>query len=127
MSNTISSALWLSLIDMLVVFAVLAFLMAVCYIMKLFSRNMKNDESAETRGTDHSAGAGADSESAGKITAPAVNSASEMAPVVVTAVDLGATGTDGTAVAAPRTPSSGEPVVITITWQGDGQAPSRLS
>lgn len=40
MPDTIASSLWLSLVDMLVVFAVLAFLMLICYGLKFFSRHM---------------------------------------------------------------------------------------
>lgn len=40
MPDTVASSLWLSLVDMLVVFAVLAFLMLICYGLKFFSRGM---------------------------------------------------------------------------------------
>lgn len=38
MPDTVGSSLWLSLVDMLVVFAVLVLLMAICYGLRLFSR-----------------------------------------------------------------------------------------
>ncbi|HWQ22442.1 MAG TPA: biotin/lipoyl-containing protein [Clostridia bacterium] len=36
--DTVGSSLWLSLVDMLVVFAVLAFLMVVCYVLRFLTR-----------------------------------------------------------------------------------------
>ena len=47
MPDTVSSSLWLSLVDMLVVFAVLAFLMFVCYGLKFFSRGSRDETTAE--------------------------------------------------------------------------------
>jgi glutaconyl-CoA decarboxylase len=47
MPDTIASSLWLSLVDMLVVFAVLAFLMFVCYGLKFFSRGSLDKGSAD--------------------------------------------------------------------------------
>ncbi len=38
MPDTVGSSLWLSLVDMLVVFAVLVLLMVICYVLRLFSR-----------------------------------------------------------------------------------------
>jgi glutaconyl-CoA decarboxylase len=43
MPDTVASSLWLSLVDMLVVFAVLAFLMVVCYALKFFSRGSRDE------------------------------------------------------------------------------------
>jgi hypothetical protein len=45
MPDTLASTLWLSLIDFIVVFAVLVLLMLVCYALRLFSRD-------GSRGTD---------------------------------------------------------------------------
>ncbi|MCX6098265.1 MAG: acetyl-CoA carboxylase biotin carboxyl carrier protein subunit [Caldiserica bacterium] len=43
MPDTVASSLWLSLVDMLVVFAVLAFLMFICYGLKFFSRGSRGE------------------------------------------------------------------------------------
>lgn len=40
MQDTVASSLWLSLVDMLVVFAVLTLLMLICYGLRFFSRGM---------------------------------------------------------------------------------------
>ena len=48
--DTVGSSLWLSLVDMLVVFAVLAFLMLVCYALRFFSRGSLAEVSAEDDG-----------------------------------------------------------------------------
>ena len=50
MPDTVTSSLWLSLVDMLVVFAVLAFLMLICYGLKLFSRGSQDKAFAEDSG-----------------------------------------------------------------------------
>jgi glutaconyl-CoA decarboxylase len=50
MPDTVASSLWLSLVDMLVVFGVLAFLMVVCYGLKFFSRGSLDEASAEDTG-----------------------------------------------------------------------------
>jgi len=50
MPDTVASSLWLSLVDMVVVFGVLAFLMAVCYGLKFFSRGSLDKAFAEDSG-----------------------------------------------------------------------------
>src|SRR5450756_2912677 len=50
MPDTVASSLWLSLVDMLVVFAVLAFLMLVCYGLKFFSRGPRDEGSTDDEG-----------------------------------------------------------------------------
>jgi glutaconyl-CoA decarboxylase len=50
MPDTVSSSLWLSLVDMLVVFAVLAFLMFVCYGLKFFSRGSRDEATTDDDG-----------------------------------------------------------------------------
>ncbi len=50
MPDTVASSLWLSLVDMLVVFGVLAFLMFICYGLKFFSRGSLDEASAEDSG-----------------------------------------------------------------------------
>jgi glutaconyl-CoA decarboxylase len=50
MPDTVASSLWLSLVDMLVVFAVLAFLMVVCYGLKFFSRGSRGEGSVDDDG-----------------------------------------------------------------------------
>jgi len=50
MPDTVASSLWLSLVDMLVVFGVLAFLMVVCYGLKFFSRGSRDERSADDDG-----------------------------------------------------------------------------
>ena len=50
MPDTVGSSLWLSLVDMLVVFAVLAFLMFVCYGLKFFSRGSRDEGSVDDDG-----------------------------------------------------------------------------
>src|SRR5664280_1151965 len=47
MPDTVSSSLWLSLVDMLVVIAVLALLMFICYGLKFFSRGSRDEATAE--------------------------------------------------------------------------------
>jgi biotin carboxyl carrier protein len=47
MPDTVASSLWLSLVDMLVVFAVLAFLMLICLGLRFFSRGSRDEGSAE--------------------------------------------------------------------------------
>jgi biotin carboxyl carrier protein len=50
MPDTVASSLWLSLVDMLVVFAVLAFLMFICYGLKFFSRGSRDEVTADDDG-----------------------------------------------------------------------------
>src|SRR5450756_296880 len=58
MPDTVTSSLWLSLVDMLVVFAVLAFLMLVCYGLKFFSRGSRGEESIDDESSQIDAAAG---------------------------------------------------------------------
>ncbi|MCX6086025.1 MAG: hypothetical protein NTX94_06280 [Caldiserica bacterium] len=50
MPDTVASSLWLSLVDMVVVFGVLAFLMFICYGLKFFSRGSLDEALAEDSG-----------------------------------------------------------------------------
>src|SRR5664280_3385764 len=50
MPDTVASSLWLSLVDMLVVFAVLAFLMFICYGLKFFSHGSRDEATADDEG-----------------------------------------------------------------------------
>ncbi|MHB8106289.1 MAG: biotin/lipoyl-containing protein [Candidatus Cryosericum sp.] len=50
MPDTVGSSLWLSLVDMLVVFAVLALLMFICYGLKFFSRGSRDQATADEEG-----------------------------------------------------------------------------
>ena len=58
MPDTVTSSLWLSLVDMLVVFAVLAFLMLVCYGLKFFSRGSRGEGSIDDESSQIDAAAG---------------------------------------------------------------------
>jgi hypothetical protein len=126
MSDTITSSLWLSLVDMLVVFAVLAFLMLVSYSLKLFSRgSADSDTSASNDGSgdvDVASGDEPAHEAAAKWHAPTPGQDPEELAAVATVVDLEATGTDGAPSARISKPSSPlhtneTPTIITITWR----------
>jgi len=96
--DTVGSSLWLSLVDMLVVFAVLAFLMLVCLGLKFFSRGSLDEGSADDDG-DSRVDAAAGDEPACEL--PMIRSAfetgedSEQLSAVPTMVDPGHMGTDG--------------------------------
>jgi len=126
MSDTMASSLWLSLVDMLVVFAVLAFLMLVSYSLKLFSRgSVEGDTGASDDGAgevDVASGDEPAREAPPTRHAPAPGQDPEDLAAVATVVDLEATGTDGApAVPVSRLPSAahanGTPTIITITWR----------
>ena len=61
MPDTVASSLWLSLVDMLVVFAVLTLLMLVCYGLKFFSRESLSGGSADDEDSQGGATAGDES------------------------------------------------------------------
>lgn len=73
MPDTVGSSLWLSLVDMLVVFAVLAFLMLVCYGLKFLTRASRGEESTDD-GEDNQVDAAAGDEPASEL--PMMGSAS---------------------------------------------------
>jgi hypothetical protein len=127
MSDTITSSLWLSLVDILVVFAVLAFLMLISYSLKLFSRGSVDDDSGESEDgsgdVDAASGDEPTHEAPAKWHVPAQGQdPEEMAmAAAVTAVELGATGTDGAPSgrlgdSSPVQRVDGTPTIITITW-----------
>ena len=91
MPDTVASSLWLSLVDMLVVFAVLAFLMLVCYGLKFFSRGSRDEATAEDDG-DGQFDAAAGDEPAWE--PPMVKRPEQLAAMPVI-VDLGHLGTAG--------------------------------
>ncbi len=103
MPDTIGSALWLSLTDMLVVFAVLAFLMAICYAMRFCDRSKSDADCAVDT----------------KVTA---SEAPQQVPAAVPAVTEQAV-----AVSQPVSVSSASPVVVTITWQNGNRPASKAS
>lgn len=126
MSDTMTSSLWLSLVDVLVVFAVLAFLMLVSYSLKLFSRgSVEGDTGAsddDTGDVDAASGDEPAHETPPAWHAPAPGQDAEELAAVATVVDLGATGTDGApAIPVSGLPTSahvnGTPTIITITWR----------
>jgi len=98
MPDTVASSLWLSLVDMLVVFAVLAFLMLVCYGLKFFSRGARDEGSADDEG-DGQVDAAAGDEPASEF--PMVERASatgegfERLSPMPAVVDAGHVGADG--------------------------------
>ncbi len=125
MSDTVASSLWLSLVDILVVFAVLAFLMLISYSLKFFSRGHVGDDSNESGedpgDVDAASGDEPAHETAARQNTPAPTQDCATLPAVATVVDLGATGTDGAPSALPSEGSpvqsvNGAPVIITITW-----------
>jgi hypothetical protein len=126
MSDTMTSSLWLSLVDMLVVFAVLAFLMLVSYSLKLFSRgSVEGDAGSSDDGAgdvDVASGDEPAHEAPPAWHAPVPGQDAEELAAVASVVDLGATGTDGAPVVPVRGLSSpahtnGTPTIITITWR----------
>src|SRR5659263_178811 len=50
MPDTVTSSLWLSLVDVLMVFAVLVLLMFICYGLKFFSRGSRDEATADDEG-----------------------------------------------------------------------------
>jgi hypothetical protein len=126
MSDTITSSLWLSLVDMLVVFAVLAFLMLISYGLKLFSRGTVDGDTSESDDgsgdVDVASGDEPAHEAPAKWHAPTQGQDPEELAAVATVVDLGATGTDGAPSArlsgtAPVQRTDRTPTIITITWR----------
>lgn len=91
MPDTVASSLWLSLVDMLVVFAVLAFLMLVCYGLKFFSRGARDEGSADDEG-DSQVDAAAGDEPASEF--PMVERPEQLATMPAM-VGAGHVGTDG--------------------------------
>src|SRR5450756_1565962 len=91
MPDTVASSLWLSLVDMLVVFAVLAFLMLVCYGLKFFSRGSRDEATAEDYG-DGQFDAAAGDEPAWE---PPMVERPEQLAAMPTMVDVGHVGADG--------------------------------
>jgi len=96
MPDTIASSLWLSLVDMVVVFGVLAFLMVVCYGLKFFSRGSRDERSADDDGqVDAAAGDEPAWELPMTQSTSASGEASEQLSVVPAMVDTGHVRTDG--------------------------------
>ena len=95
MPDTVASSVWLSLVDMLVVFAVLAFLMFLCYGLKFFSRGSRDEGAADD---DNRVNTAAD-EPAYEIPmiqlASATGEGSERVSAVPAMVDPGQLRTDG--------------------------------
>ena len=93
--DTVSSSLWLSLVDMLVVFAVLAFLMVICYALKFFSRGSLVEVSVEDTDqgqVDVAAGDEPASELPMMGSAPSsVESSGRLAPAMVAPAHVGTT------------------------------------
>jgi glutaconyl-CoA decarboxylase len=98
MPDTVASSLWLSLVDMLVVFAVLAFLMLVCLGLRFFSRGSRDEGSAEDD-EDAQVDAAAGDEPASELpmlqSLPVTGQDAERLSVVPIMVDAGHPGTDG--------------------------------
>jgi glutaconyl-CoA decarboxylase len=96
--DTVASSLWLSLVDMLVVFAVLAFLMFVCYGLRFFSRGSRDQGSTGDDGdnqVDVAAGDEPASELAMIQSASQTGQDSKRPSAMPTMVDLGHIRTDG--------------------------------
>jgi hypothetical protein len=126
MSNTVASSIWLSLVDIVVVFAVLAFLMLISYSLKLFSRGSVDRDSGESEDgpgdVDAASGDEPALEAPAKWHAPAQGQDPEELAAVAAVVELRATGTDGVPSArlSDRSPVQrvdGSPTIITITWR----------
>jgi biotin carboxyl carrier protein len=104
MPDTVASSLWLSLVDMLVVFAVLAFLMLVCLGLRFFSRGSRDEGSAEDD-EDSQVDVAAGDEPASEL--PMVQSVSatgedaQQLSTVPTMVGSGHPGTDGAFAVGP--------------------------
>ena len=103
MPDTVASSLWLSLVDMLVVFAVLAFLMFVCYGLRFLSRGSRS-EVVPVDGADGQFDVAAGDEPASEL--PMIQRAlrtgegAEQPSAMPATVDLGQLGTDGVRSAA---------------------------
>ena len=91
MPDTIASSLWLSLVDMVVVFGVLALLMVICYGLKFFSRGSRDEATAGDDG-DSQFDAAAGDERAFEL--PMVERPEHLA-ARPTMVDVGHVGADG--------------------------------
>ena len=98
MPDTVASSLWLSLVDILVVFAVLAFLMLVCLGLRFFSRGSRDEGSAEDD-EDTQVDAAAGDEPASELpmiqSVPATGEDAQRLSAVPIMVDSGHLGTDG--------------------------------
>jgi glutaconyl-CoA decarboxylase len=98
MPDTVASSLWLSLVDILVVFAVLAFLMLVCLGLRFFSRGSRSEGSAEDEEdaqVDAAAGDEPASELAMLQSLPVAGQDAERLSAVPIMVDAAHPGTDG--------------------------------
>jgi glutaconyl-CoA decarboxylase len=121
MPDTVASSLWLSLVDMLVVFAVLAFLMFICYGLKFFSRGSRDEVTADDDG-DGQFDAAAGDETAFEL--PVIQGASKTGEgsgqllVVPAMVDPGHMGTAGAmSIGGLRTPTA-QSRIFRITVNG---------
>jgi glutaconyl-CoA decarboxylase len=98
MPDTVASSLWLSLVDMLVVFAVLAFLMLICLGLRFFSRGSRDEGSAEGD-EDAQVDAAAGDEPASELPmlqgVPPTGDDAQRLSAVPIMVDSGHPGTDG--------------------------------
>ncbi|MFA4932538.1 MAG: acetyl-CoA carboxylase biotin carboxyl carrier protein subunit [Caldisericia bacterium] len=98
MPDTVASSLWLSLVDILVVFAVLAFLLLVCLGLRFFSRGSRDEGSAEDD-EDTQVDAAAGDEPASELpmiqSVPATGEDAQRLSAVPIMVDSGHLGTDG--------------------------------
>ena len=98
MPDTVASSVWLSVVDMLVVFVVLAFLMFVCYGLKFFSHGSRGEGSADDDG-DGQVDAAAGDEPASKLptlqSASATGGGSGRLSAMPAMVDPGQLRTDG--------------------------------
>jgi glutaconyl-CoA decarboxylase len=98
MPDTVASSVWLSVVDMLVVFVVLAFLMFVCYGLKFFSRGSLDEGSADDDG-DGRVDVAAGDEPASKLptlqSTSATSGGSGWLSVVPAVVDPSCMATDG--------------------------------
>lgn len=98
MPDTIASSLWLSLVDMVVVFGVLALLMGICYGLKFFSRGSLDKAFVEDAG-DSQIDVAAGDEPVWELpmtqSTSASGEASEQPSVVPAIVDTGHVRTDG--------------------------------
>jgi len=97
MPDTVASSLWLSLVDILVVFAVLAFLMLICLGLRFFSRGSRDEGSTEDE-EDTQVDAAAGDEPASELpmlkSLPVIGQDAERLSAAPIMVDAGRPGTD---------------------------------
>jgi glutaconyl-CoA decarboxylase len=121
MPDTVASSLWLTLVDILVVFAVLALLMFICYGLRFFSRGSRDEASADDDG-DGQFDAAAGDETAFEVPliqgASKTSEGSEQLPVIPAMVVPGHMGTAGAMSIGGLTAMTAPSRIFRITVNG---------